>query len=214
MAMARTMAAAIGQEVLLERTNLALPRRAAARLAGVSPQTQERVERGDPTVGLDTACRVAAAVGLKLWAKAYPFTSPSLRDTGQLRIAEWLRQVAHPTYRVSFEVPLSDGRSADAVVMAPTEIIHAEIERRLADWQSQSRRAVAKRDELASRHQRPVRLVMVVEDTERNRAVVREHAGVIGAMLPAGSREITRALRSGTPLTRDGILWVRLRDVR
>lgn len=212
--MARTMAAAIGHEVLLERTNLALPRRAAARLAGVSPQTQDRVEQGDPTIGLDTACRVAAAVGLKLWAKAYPVTSPSLRDTGQLRIAEWVREVAHPAYRVSFEVALADGRSADALVMSPTEIIHAEIERRLADWQGQSRRAIAKRDELATRHQRPVRLVMVVEDTERNRAAVREHAGVIGSMFPAGSREILRALRTGEPLGRDGILWVRPRDIR
>ena len=55
---------------------------------------------------------------------------------------------------------------------------------------------------------------MVVEDTERNRAVAREHAAVIGAMLPAGSREVMRALRTGEPLGRDGILWVRPRNAR
>ena len=212
--MARTMAASIGQEVLLARTNLALTRRGAAMLARVSPQTQERVERGDSSVGLDTACRVAAGVGLKLWAKAFPAADPSLRDTGQLRIAEWLRGVAHPAYSVAFELALSSGRSADEVFFGPTEIIHAEIERRLADWQSQIRRAIVKRHELAAPHQRAVRLVMVVEDTERNRAVAREHADLIGSMLPAGSREVMRSLRTGAPLGKDGILWVRPRDAR
>lgn len=106
------------------------------------------------------------------------------------------------------------GRSADQVFFGPTEITHSEIERKLADWQGQVRRAIAKRDELAALHQRPVRLVMVVEDTERNRAVAREHAALIGSMLPAGSREVMRSLRTGEPLGMDGILWVRPRNGR
>jgi transcriptional regulator with XRE-family HTH domain len=212
--MARVMASAIGQEVLLARANLALTRRQAARLARVSPQTQDRVERGDPSVAIDTACRVASGVGLKLWAKAFPASDPSLRDTGQLRIAECLKGVAHARYTVALELALSNGRSADEVFFGPNEILHAEIERRLADWQHQHRRANAKRDELAAAHQRPVRLVIVVEDTERNRSVAREHASLIGSMLPAGSREVARSLRSGEPLGKDGILWIRPRDAR
>lgn len=212
--MARAMAVSIGEEVLLARTTLGLTRRRAARLARVSPQTQERVERGDPSVALDTACRVTAALGLKLWARTFPAHDPSLRDTGQLTIAEWLRGMCHPACSVELELGLGNGRSADAVLFGPTEIIHSEIERRLADWQGQFRRACAKRDELAGRHQRPVRLLMVVEDTARNRAVAREHAALIASMLPAGSREVLRSIRSGTPLGRDGILWVRPRDIR
>lgn len=214
MAMARAMAASIGQEVLLARANLGLTRRQAAKLARVSPQTQQRVERGDPSVGLDTACRVAAGVGLKVWAKAFPAADPSLRDTGQLRIAEWLRGVANPAFSVALELALSNGRSADEVFFGPTEIIHSEIERRLADWQSQIRRAIVKRDELAGPSPATRAAGHGRGGTERNRTMAREHAALIGSMLPAGSREVMRSLRTGKPLGRDGILWVRPRDAR
>jgi transcriptional regulator with XRE-family HTH domain len=90
------MAASVGREVLLARTNLRVSQRRAARLARVSPGTQRRVEDGDPSVAWDTACRVASAVGLKVWAKAFPAAEPTLRDTGQLRIANYLRELAHP----------------------------------------------------------------------------------------------------------------------
>jgi transcriptional regulator with XRE-family HTH domain len=212
--MARSMGASVGREVLLARTILGLSRRRAAGLARVSPDTLRRVEDGDPSVAMDTACRIASAVGLKVWAKAFPAAEPTLRDTGQLRIANYLRELAHAAYSVTLELRLANGRSADEVFFGPHEIVHAEIERRLADWQGQYRPAVAKRVELASRHQRPVRLVIVVEDTERNRRVAREHAALIESTLPAGSREVMRALRTGKPIGRDGILWVRPRDHR
>jgi transcriptional regulator with XRE-family HTH domain len=211
---ARALSMSIGREVLLSRTNLALTCRRPAKLAGVSPSTQQRVERGDPSVGIATACRVAAAVGLKVWAKAFPVRTPSLRDTGQLRIAEMLRHAAHVAYRVAIELALADGRSADEVFFGPDEIIHAEIERLLADWQAQYRSAAAKRDELAAAHQRPVRLVLVIEDTRSNRAAIRPHETLIRSTLPAGSREVMRALRSGQRLGRDGILWIRPRNDR
>jgi transcriptional regulator with XRE-family HTH domain len=212
--MARSMAVSVGHEVLLARANLGLSRRQAARLARVSPQTQRRVEDGDPSVAIDTACRVASALGLKLWAKAFPITTPSLRDSGQLRIAQHLRQLANASYSLSFEVALANGRAADMVLYSPDEILHVEIERRLADWQAQYRAAVAKRDEIAAQHQRPVRLVIVVEDTERNRRAIRAHPGLIASTLPAGSREVMRAIQAGQPLRRDGILWFRPRDHR
>jgi len=207
--MARGVAGSIGHEVTLARTNLALTRYAAARLAGVSPSTQKRVEEGDPSISIDTASRVADAIGLKLWAKAFPIRTPSLRDTGQLRIAAFLRSLASDAFRVTLELGLGNGRSIDITFFGPVEIIAAEIERLLADLQAQYRAAAAKRDELALIHQRPVRLVLVVEDNRRNRAAVRDHAALIGSMLPAGSREVLRALRGGQPLGRDGILWVR-----
>lgn len=209
---ARALAMSIGREVMLARSNLGLTRRRAARLAGVSPSTQDRVERGDPSVGIGTACRVASAVGLKVWAKAFPVRTPSLRDTGQLRVAEMLRRATHVAYRVAIEVRLADGRSADEVFFGPDEIIHAEIERLLADWQAQYRSALAKREELAAQHHRPVRLVLIVEDTRTNRAAIRPHATLIRSVLPAGSRDVMVALRSGRPLGRDGMLWIRPRN--
>jgi DNA-binding XRE family transcriptional regulator len=211
--MARSVAESIGHEVTLARTNLALSRYAAARLAGVSPETQQRVEDGDPRVSIDTACRVAATIGLKVWAKAFPARTASLRDTGQLRIASFLQSIAADTFRRALELGLGNGRSIDTVLFGPMEIIAMEIERLIADFQAQYRAAATKRDELALVHQRPVRLVLVIEDTRRNRAALREHAALIRSTLPAGSRDVLRALRAGEPLGRDGILWVRPRRI-
>jgi hypothetical protein len=52
---------------------------------------------------------------------------------------------------------------------------------------------------------------MVVEDTERNRAAVAPHLAFIRTALPARSREILKSLRTGEPLGRDGLLWLRRR---
>jgi transcriptional regulator with XRE-family HTH domain len=211
--MASAMSVAIGREVRLARASLGLSIASAARLAGVSRQTQARVECGHPEVGLSTACRVADAVGLKLWAKAFPAASPSLRDTGQLRVAEFLRRQTAASYRVMFEVGLGNLTAADMVLYGPIEIIHIEIERYLADWQAQFRSATTKRDLIAGLHARPVRLVIAIEDSDHNRSVFRAHRGVIASMLPVGTRAIMHAIRSGIPLESDGILWVRTRRI-
>jgi transcriptional regulator with XRE-family HTH domain len=207
--MARDLSQGIGHEVTLARTNLGLTMRAAARLANVGPNTQRRVEDGNPRVRLDTVCQVASAVGLKVWGKAFPSQRVSLRDTGQLKIAEYIRALAHGALRIALELGLGNGRSIDMVVFGAAEIVAMEIERLLADFQAQYRAASTKRDELAEAHQRPVRLVLVVLDTRRNRDAIREHEALIRSSLPAGSREVLAALRTGKPLGRDGLLWVR-----
>ena len=207
--MADAASVALGREVMLARTALGLTRAASARLACVSPNTVRRIEEGDAHVALLTVCRVADALGMRVWMRAFPIRTPALRDTGQLGIADWIRQRADDSYQVVQELSLGNGRAIDTVLLGATEIVAIEIERLLADLQSQYRWADAKRNELADRHERPVRLVMVVEDTRRNRAVAREHRALIESMLPAGSREILRSLRTGQPLGRDGLLWVR-----
>ena len=201
----------VGREITLARTNLALTERAAARVAGVSPATQRRAETGDSRVQIETLGRVAHGVGLKIWLKAFPVRDPSLRDTGQLRIAEYLGSIAHSSLRVAFELGLGNGRSIDTVAFGPTEIVAYEIERMVADLQDRYRMADAKRAELASQHQRPVRLVVVVEDSRQNRRVLGEHEAFTRTLLPAGSRQVLVALRSGQPLGRDGLLWTRSR---
>src|SRR5918994_7058062 len=125
--MAESIARKIGREVTLARSGLGLTRRAAARLAGVSATTQDRVERGVPTAGIDTTCRVASGVGLKLWVRAFPSGPPSLRDTRQLRVAELLSGWAHSSLKVATELALGDLRSADLVFFGPAEILHVEI---------------------------------------------------------------------------------------
>ena len=182
------------------------------RRASVSASTVRRVLKGDAGVHLDTLCAVADAVGLRIGVKAFPSAQPALRDTGQLTVARYLVDQAHQSLRYAMEVPVGDpyGRAADLVFFGADEILHVEIERRLAGFEAPYRAASVKREALQAKHpDRPVRLVLVIEDTRRNRDMIAPHSALIVGTIPAGSRDVLRAIRTGTPLGRDGILWVR-----
>lgn len=200
----------IGTEVALGRAQLGASLRDVGRRAGVSPETVRRIEAGDPSVQIDTLCAVADAVGVDVVITGYPAPGASLRDSGQLTIAQILASMAHPSWKPMLEVPAGDhGEAIDLVLFGAQEIIAAEIDRRLLSFEEIHRRNVRKRQYLAARHERPVRLVMVTEDTRRNRTAVAPHLDVIRTALPASSRDVLTALRSGQPLGRDGLLWVR-----
>jgi hypothetical protein len=100
-------------------------------------------------------------------------------------------------------------RAIDLCFFGAQEIIDAEVERMATDFQNQYRRADHKRQALGAQHQRPTRLVLVIEDTRRNRTALEPHMKLIQSALPARSREVLGALRSGRPLGRDGPLWIR-----
>lgn len=207
---AREQSAKVGGEVKLARVTSGMTRQHVANRAGVSWATEVRVELGDPHLGLETMCAVADAVGLDLVLRVYPGNQPGLRDTGQLMLAEQLVVQAHAAWQPQIELPIgTHGESIDVALFGAEEIIDAEIERMAADYQNQFRRADRKRAMLAAQHRRPVQLVLVVEDTRRNRAALAPHLALIKTALPAGSREVLGSLRSGQPLGRDGLLWLR-----
>lgn len=209
---ASTQASRAGAEIASARAELGWKRADVARKAGVSEETARRIEDGDPGVQINTLCAIGSAVGLDVVIQTYPGRQPSLRDSGQLEVARHLVAMAHAAWRPELEVAAGPhGEAVDVAFFGAMEIIDAEIERLLLDFQRQLRRAHQKRDWLAALHQRPIRLVFVVADTRRNRAAVAPHAEMIARALPATTREINRALRTGQPLGRDGLLWVRTR---
>ena len=209
---ARTQGELVGDEIQTARGEHGLTRAQASRRAGVSPDTQRRVEEGDPGISITTLCAVGEAVGLDVVVRAYPGRRHTLRDTGQLAIAELLCAIAAPSWKAALELPAGDhGEACDIGFFGATEIIDTEIDRMILDFQAQYRRNTRKRAYLAERHQRPVRLVMVLEDTERNRVALAPHADFIRSALPAGTREALTALRNGAPLGRDGLVWIRRR---
>jgi len=189
---------------------LGLTRQQVANRAGVSWATALRVELGDPHLGVETMCAVAEGVGLDVVLRTYPGNQPSLRDTGPMRLVEQLVTQTNPAWQPQVELPIGQhGESIDICFFGPEEIIDGEVERMATDFQGQYRRADQKRQALAAQHRRPVRLVLVIEDTRRNRAALSPHVAVIPTVLPAGSREVLGALRSGRSLGRDGLLWIR-----
>jgi transcriptional regulator with XRE-family HTH domain len=139
---ATQQASKAGEEIGLARVTAALSQSAVADRAGVSWSTVDRIERGDPSVGLETLCAVGEAVGIDIVVRAYPSHAPSLRDTGQLEIAELLRAQAHPSWHVAAEVRAGpNGEAIDLGFLGPDEILDIEIERMATDFQAQFRRA-------------------------------------------------------------------------
>lgn len=191
--------------------NAGLTQTDLAGLAGLSQQEVSKAERGRLDVSLEARCRLAAACGHELGWRLYPVATVRLRDSGQLTLAQAIVALAHPSWRSRLEVPVAAGdpRAADLVLTGATEIIHIEIERALVDFQAQLRAAQVKRELLAARDQRPIRLVIAIPDTATSRARLAPFAQLIGQTMPVSSRGIASALRSGEPLGGDGILFVR-----
>jgi hypothetical protein len=161
---------------------------------------------------VSTLAAVMTAVGLDLVLTAYAGQTVRLNDSGQMLLVDQLRRIAVPQWKPQIEVPAGDhGRSADLVFYGAHEVLHMEIERRAVDFQAQLRSALRKREVIAARSERPIRLVLVIEDTRQNREALSLHADLVLSRLPATSREVLHALRHGTPLGRDGLLWLRRR---
>lgn len=207
---AATQATRIGAEIRTARGIAGFSVAAACTRAGIADSTWRRIERGAPGASVATLCAMTDAVGLDFVAQVFPGRGPQLRDTGQLELAQVIAAMASPAWNVNLEVPAGDhGEAIDLVLWGPDEIVAVEIERLMLDAQAQIRRLVIKRDWLAARHRRPVRLVVIIEDTRRNRTAIAPHLRLLRTTLPAGSREVYGALRSGHAIGRDGLAWMR-----
>lgn len=202
-----------GQELRVARVGAGLTQRQLGTLAGVTQQRVSRAERGSPAVSLEARCRLAAAAGHELGWRLYPVTSVRLRDSGQLAVAQSILAMAHSSWNVQLEVPIAPGdlRAADLVLSGPHQLLHVEIERLLVDLQAQLRAGQLKRQELAERHDLPVRFVLAVADTRGNRERAASVKDLLAQTLPVSSRDIWAAIRTGTSLLGDGILFVRAR---
>jgi transcriptional regulator with XRE-family HTH domain len=208
---ARYLATAFGRELRIARMSAGLTQMQMAKLAGTSQQQVSLVERAIGDVSLTIRCRLAAACGHELGWRLYPVATVRLRDSGQLGLAEVIVGAAHPSWKASLEVPISPGdpRAADLLLVGPTEVIHIEIERALVDFQAQLRSAQLKRDALIAREEKPIRLVIAVPDRQTTAVRLAPFAQLVRRTMPATSRGIWRAIRSGQPLLSDGILFVR-----
>jgi hypothetical protein len=112
---------------------------------------------------------------------------------------------------MGLEVPTGDqgGQAADVLLLAPPLGIHVEVETLLVDVQAQLRRGMVKREALERKLNMKLAFVLAVGDSQRNRDVVRSAESIIRAALPAPSRSVLAAIRSGLPLSTDGLVFVR-----
>jgi transcriptional regulator with XRE-family HTH domain len=211
---ARFLRQRFGEELRVARVLAGLSQSQLARRARVSQTTVSAVERGARGASMEVASRLATGCGSELGVRLFPGDGVSLRDSGQLAMAEALLAAASPLWHARLELPVStshrgaaDRRAADLVLEGTSEVLHIEIERRLVDLQAQLRSATLKRDALAVRFQNPVRLILALPDRRSARAAVEQMSALIARTLPAGSARIRRSLVTGEPLDGDGILF-------
>lgn len=201
-----------GRELRLASANAGLTQQRLASRAKCSQSEVSRIWRGVVAVDLRFADELARAAGCRLRLTLVPDHGVSLRDSGQLAVAQLIQGQAHAVWRASFERPVGrppDRRAADLVLEQSAEIVLVEIERWLLDFQAQLRAGQLKRASLAELLGRPVRLVIAVPDLARSRNAVAPHAGIIASALPISSRRAWAAIRSGEPIGGDALLWVR-----
>jgi transcriptional regulator with XRE-family HTH domain len=174
------------------------------RAAGISAVHVSRVERGVAAgVRYRTLAGIAAAVGLKLWVRAYPL-GRRLLDEPQLRKLAELRRRAGAgwSWRTEVGMPIvGDLRAADAVISNGTSTIQIEVITRLVDFQAQSRAALLKKRDLPAD-----RLVLVISGSHANRRALAEARDVARASFPLGTREVLRCLAAGVVPPADGIV--------
>jgi transcriptional regulator with XRE-family HTH domain len=205
---ARQLRQRFAAELRIARVAAGVSQSQLARRAGVSQSFVSAVERGARGASLDIAARLANACGCELGVRIFPGDGVSLRDSGQLTIAESLVAAASPLWHARLEQPVSsaDRRAADLVLEGRSEVLHIEVERRLVDLQAHLRAATLKREALAARYQQPVRLILALPDRRSARSVVAQLAVLVARTLPVSSARIRRSLITGEPLGGDGIL--------
>lgn len=208
----------IGSELHSLRLDVGFTQAQLARRAEVAQSVVCDIEAGRSKCSIETYARLTVALGYDLGTlRVFPGNGISLRDSGQLGIAEVIVAAANPVWRPNLEVPVGeppDRRAADVVLLSPTEALHIEIMRGLFELDSQHRRERLKQEALTRKLGVPVRLVLAFPDRASTRRTVSRYTDIISVALPRSSRAVWSAIRAGEPLGADGLLWVPTRGDR
>ena len=196
----------IGRELRVARITAGQTQARVARSLGWSQSRVSRAERGRyPSATLTDHSRHAAAVGLRLWVKAYPGVRRVL-DAAQLALLGRFRARLHAIWSWELEVPVplpGDLRAGDCRTAIPGRSVLVEAITRFADAQAQTRSAQRKRRDL-----RCDRLILLIADTSANRRALAEAGPAFQAAFPVTPRAALRALTAGVDLGGDAIVML------
>jgi transcriptional regulator with XRE-family HTH domain len=203
-AIGKQIRVSVGSEIRLARTGAGASLRDAGRRVGMSHSQFGRIERDAlENVSIDQLSRACAAVGLKLVGRAIPGAGPAI-DESQLALLKRFHVLLPDGTPMPTEVPLpipGDLRAWDAMITLDGERIAIEAETRLTDIQALDRRCQLKlRDGLVDR------LILLVNDTAHNRAMLHAHREALRATFPLDGRQIIPALRAGRTPEANGIV--------
>ncbi len=194
-----------GEELRRARVEHGLSQRVVGEAAGLSDVHVSRIERGKVLdLGILTAFRLAAVVGLDLSFRAYPSGNP-VRDVAHLKLLDRACQSLGPGAHWQGEVPLplpGDQRAWDRVLRLAQRGLALEGETRLSDLQALQRRLLLKlRDDPSIDV-----LVLAIADTRNNRQIFRESGAVLREDFPLDARAVRRALAASQVPAANGII--------
>lgn len=194
----------VGRELRVARLTSGRRQVDVGEVVGMSSVHVSRVERGvAPGVRFRTLTAIAAAVGLKLWVRAYP-AGRRLLDAPQLGVFTELKSRTGDRWRWRTEVPMpiaGDLRAADAVGTNGTCTVLVELITRLVDYQAQSRAAMLKKRDLPAD-----RVILVIRGSHANRRALAEAGDAVRASFPLATRPALRAMSRGADPGGDAIV--------
>jgi transcriptional regulator with XRE-family HTH domain len=190
-------------DIARARRGAGLSQDAVGAVCGISGSAEGRIENGATRSGdMVTLACLGGAVGLDVRLRAYPAGDP-IRDAGQQRLLDRLRQRLRPGLGWRTEVPLpiqADPRAWDAQIHGEGWIVAVEAETVLDDVQAVERRVTLKRRDGRIRD-----VIVLVADTRRNRLALAAAPNAFPD-LSRDARSILRALGTGTDPGSGGIL--------
>ena len=191
----RAAIARLASDTKTARVAAGLSQDAVAKALGISRSQYSRIERGlSLDLSIRTASRVSAVLGLDLSVRTYPAGDP-IRDAAQLALLQRLRTRCHPSLSWRTEVPMAipgDRRAWDATLTAPAWHAGVEVETSVADVQALDRRLALK-----ERDGGMDRVILVLLDSRRNRAVMRMAGDVLRLRFPIASEAAIACLARG-----------------
>jgi transcriptional regulator with XRE-family HTH domain len=200
----RQAAAAIGHEIHEARLGAGLSQRTAGGAVGISHSQFGRIERGEiRELTIEQASLAAAAVGRRLSVRLYPDGDP-VRDAAHRALLDRFKRRLPPGIRWDTEVALpipGDLRGWDGMAARPDRRAGVEAETRLHDLQELERRV-----RLKQRDGGIEVVILLVNDTRRNRAVLAAHREALRGSFPLDGRDILEALGRGELPDRSGLI--------
>lgn len=198
---------ATGEELREARLALGLSQSAVGGAVSMSHAQVGRLERGATrSPRLAQVCRVARILGLEASLRLYP-AGPALRDQAHLMLLARFEKRLAPPLRLRREVPVpiaADPRAWDAVIEGGDGRTGVEAETRIRDAQALERRLALKvRDDPTIGT-----VVLLVNRTSHNRAVLREWRDSVRVDLPLDGASILRAFDSGALPPSSGVLML------
>lgn len=193
----------IGTELRIARRMAGVSQDSLGRAVGLSGSEVGRVERGEASwLTVVQAARLLSAAGLDLWAKTYPTGSP-LRDAAHLRLLADFEARLPTSIQCRREWPIPDDRdrrALDLVLLGLPKRTAVEAETVLDDLQALEREINLKRRDAGIE-----RVILLVSDSRRNRAILRS-ADALRRAFPLRSRAVMAALSRGRDPGDDGIV--------